>query len=115
MTADDVIGIRRPHLFFCMRGRVYFAKDMLLIRSWSKAERQSSGLVFLNILDGGPPELVTQMSTWPKRASTAASKAAAAVEAVTSTASWKALWPVVLRMCASASSRARAVRAQIPT
>src|SRR5712664_984803 len=96
MTADDVIGIRRPHLFFCMRGRVSFAKEMLLIRSWSKAERQSSGLVFLNILDGGPPELVTQMSTRPEGASTVVPKAATAVESVTSMALWNTLWPVVL-------------------
>src|SRR5207245_4801139 len=70
LTADEVMVIRRPHLFFCMRGKVSLAKKMVLIRSWSTAERQSSGLVFLKELDGGPPELVTQMSMRPKRAST---------------------------------------------
>jgi len=35
-----------------MRGRVSLAKKTVLIRSWSTAERQSSGLVLLNKLDG---------------------------------------------------------------
>src|SRR5207237_8453424 len=70
LTADEVMVIRRPHLFFCIRGKVSLAKKTVLIRSWSTAERQSSGLVFLKVLDGGPPELVTQISVRPKRAST---------------------------------------------
>jgi len=41
-------------------------KFTVLIRSWSTAARQSSGWVFLNKLDGGPPELVTQMSNAAK-------------------------------------------------
>src|SRR5437867_6097238 len=86
LTADEVMVIRRPHLFFCMRGKVSLAKKTALIRSWSTAERQSSGLVFLKELDGGPPELVTQISMRPKRASTTATKAATAVESVTSRA-----------------------------
>src|SRR6202158_6116889 len=86
LTADEVIVIRQPHLFFCMRGRVSLAKKMVLIRSWSTAARQSSGMVFLNTLDGGPPELVTQMSIRPKRVSTAATNAATAAESVTSNA-----------------------------
>src|SRR5947199_10421530 len=86
LTADDVIVISRPHLFFCMRGRVSLAKKTVLIRSWSTAERQSSGFVLLKELDGGPPELVTQISMRPKRASTTATKAATAVESVTSRA-----------------------------
>src|SRR5690242_21958500 len=69
-TADEVMVIRRPHLFFCMRGKVSLAKKTVLIRSCSTAERQSSGLVFLKELDGGPPELVTQISRRPNRAST---------------------------------------------
>src|SRR5215470_18923312 len=85
-TAEEVIVIRRPHLFFCMRGKVSLAKKMVLIRSWSTAARQSSGLVLLKELDGGPPELVTQMSMWPKRASTAETNAATAAESDTSKA-----------------------------
>src|SRR5260370_41710321 len=115
MNADDVIVIRRPLLFFRMRGRVSFAKQIVLIRSWSKAERQSSGLVFLNTLDGGPPELLTQMSTRPKGASTSATKAATAVESVTSMASWDTLRPVALGVCVAASSKVLVVREQIPT
>src|SRR5229473_115659 len=72
LTADEVIVIRRPHLFFCIRGKVSLAKKMVLIRSWSTAARHSSGLVSLKELDGGPPELVTQISTPPNRSSTAA-------------------------------------------
>src|SRR3984893_18233981 len=78
LTADEEIVIRRPHLFFCMRGRVSLAKKTVLINSWSMAARQTSGLVSLKRLDGGPPELVTQMSMRPKRASTEATKAATA-------------------------------------
>src|SRR5713101_7906374 len=78
LTAEEVIVIRRPHLFFCMRGRVSLAKQTVLIRSWSRAARHASGGVFLNRLDGGPPELVTQISTRPKRASVAATKEATA-------------------------------------
>src|SRR5438445_13315622 len=86
LTADEVMVIRRPHLFFCIRGKVSLAKKMVLIRSWSIAERQSSGLVFLKELDGGPPELVTQMSMRPKLASTAETNATTAEESVTSNA-----------------------------
>src|SRR5437879_13337628 len=84
LTADEVMVIRRPHLFFCMRGRVSLAKKTVLIRSWSTAERQSSGFVFLNELDGGPQELVTQISMRSKRDLTAVTKAATDVKSVTS-------------------------------
>src|SRR5437763_12611233 len=85
-TAEEVMVIRRPHLVFCMRGKLSLAKKTVLIKSCSTAERQSSGLVFLKELDGGPPELVTQISRRPKRASTAATKDATAAESVTSRA-----------------------------
>src|SRR5215475_108326 len=45
-TAEEVIVMRRPHFFFCMRGKASLAKKTVLIRSCSMAERQSSGLVF---------------------------------------------------------------------
>src|SRR5258708_16905614 len=62
----------RPHLFFCIRGSVSWAKYTVLISSWSVHKRQSSTVVALNNLDGGPPVLVTQISTRPKRFSTSA-------------------------------------------
>src|SRR6266566_1723409 len=43
-TADEVMVIKRPHLFFRMCGRVSLAKKTVLISSWSTAEPQSSGL-----------------------------------------------------------------------
>src|SRR5436853_426171 len=95
LTADEVMVIRRPHLFFCMRGRVSLAKKTVLIRSWSTAERQSSGFVFLNELDGGPPELVTQISMRPKRASTAVTKVATADKSVASSAGRRVLMTAV--------------------
>src|SRR5215470_12112111 len=104
LTAEDVMVIRRPHLFFCMRGKVSLAKKMVLIRSCSTAERQSSGLVFLKELDGGPPELVTQMSRRPKRASTAATKDVTAAESVTSRAWWKTSRPVAFWIYAAVSA-----------
>src|SRR5216683_178422 len=93
-TADDVIVIRRPHLFFCIRGRVSLQK-MVLIRSWSRAARQASSGAFLKTLDGGSPELVTQISMRPKRSSTVAAKAATAAESVTFNACCSTSPPVV--------------------
>src|ERR1700746_169850 len=83
-TADEVMVIKRPHLFFRMCGRVSLAKKTVLISSWSTAEPQSSGLVLSKELDGGPPELVTQMSIRPNWASTAETKDAIATEFRTS-------------------------------
>src|SRR5437588_1510584 len=85
-TAEEVMVIKRPHLFFCMRGKPSLAKKMVLIKSWSTVERQSSGFVFLKELDGGPPELVTQISRRPKWVSTAPTNEATAGESVTSRA-----------------------------
>jgi len=79
------------------------------------ATRQSSGWVFLNELDGGPPELVTQISRRPKRSSTAATKAATAAESATSRAWWKTSRPVDLWMCAAASASVAEVREQMAT
>jgi hypothetical protein len=59
--------MKRPHLFFCMGGNVALAKKTVLMSRRSTAARQSSGLVSTKSLDGGPPELVTQMSMRPKR------------------------------------------------
>src|SRR5580704_11114404 len=95
-TAEDVMVMKRPHLFFCMRGKVSLAKKTVLISRRSTADRQSSALASANILDGGPPELVTQMSTRPKRDSTAATNWEMAAGLVTSTAWWKTSRPVDL-------------------
>src|SRR5713101_7013710 len=84
---------------------------MVLIRSWSRAARQASGGVFLNKLDGGPPELVTQMSIRPKRVSTAATKSVTSLESVTSSARRNTSGPVDFSMRAAVSSSVRAVRA----
>jgi hypothetical protein len=64
LTDDIAIVIRNPHLLPCIRGRVSLAKQMALIRSWSTAA-PGFRRVFLKILDGGSPELVTQRRTWP--------------------------------------------------
>src|ERR1700732_1365703 len=44
-TAEEVMVMNRPQLFFFMRGRVSRAKKTVLIRSWSTAARHSSGVV----------------------------------------------------------------------
>src|SRR5580692_4265483 len=95
-TAEDVMVMERPHLFFCMRGSVSLAKKTALIKRRSTAARQSSGFVSTNILDGGPPELVTQMSMRPKWFSTAATNCETAAGLVTSTDWWKTSRPVDL-------------------
>src|SRR5208283_5370329 len=64
-TATEVIVIRRPHCRSFIMGRTWRAKKTVLIKLRSTAERQSSIEVSANGLEGGPPALVTQMSTRP--------------------------------------------------
>src|SRR5260370_8326361 len=84
---------------------------MVVSRSWSRAARHASGGVFLNKLDGGSPELVTQMSIRPKCVSTAATKSVTALESVTSSARRNTSGPVDFSVRAAVSSSVRAVRA----
>src|SRR6267143_1359084 len=77
---------------------------MVLIRSWSSAARLASGGEFLNILDGGLRELVTRIRALQKPTSTAETKAATAIESVTSSAPSRACRPVILWMWAAVSS-----------
>src|SRR6202022_559119 len=105
----------RPHLFFFMRGKVSLAKNTQLINSWSIAACHSSLRVSSNNLDGGPPELVTQISIRLKRVSTAETKPATALASVTSTAWWNTSRPLARWIFAAADLRSLAVRAQIAT
>src|ERR1700676_2364369 len=107
--------ISRPHLFFFMRGNVSLAKKTQLIKSWSMAACHSSFRVSSNNLDGGPPELVTQISIRLKRVSTAETKAATALASVTSTACWNTSRPLARWIFAAADCRSLSVRAQIAT
>src|SRR6266581_1646542 len=93
-TADDVIVIRRPTCSSASAAEFPWQK-MVFIRSWPRAARQASSGAFLKTLDGGPSELVTQISMRPKRSSTAATKAITASESVTSSACCSTSPPVV--------------------
>src|SRR5579885_3597398 len=73
-TADEVMVMRRPHLFFCIRGSTSLEKCTVLKSNCSAAAFQSPAVVSLKGLDGGPPELVTQISMRPKRSSTLTTK-----------------------------------------
>ena len=74
-------------------------------------ERPSSGWVLLEKLDEGPPDLVTQISMWPKQASTASTNAATAAESVTSRALGNTSCPVDFSILAAPSSMVLAMRA----
>src|SRR5215470_2782131 len=85
LTVVEVMVMKRPQPFFFMRGRVSRAKYTVLSSKRSTADRQSSGRVSANSLDGGPPELVTQISIFPKRCSVAETNEATSDSRVTST------------------------------
>src|SRR5579883_1070276 len=74
LTADDVMLIRRPHRLCSTRASTSLEKCTGLKRNCSAAAYRSSADVSRKGLDGGPPELVTQISMRPKRSSTAATK-----------------------------------------
>src|SRR5579883_1791936 len=71
LTADEVMVIRRPHPFCCIRGSTSLEKYTVLKSNCSAAAFHSPADVSRKGLDGGPPELVTQISMRPKRSSTA--------------------------------------------
>src|SRR5260370_36484326 len=88
---------------------------MALIRSWSKAARQASGGVFLNILDGEPPELVTRIRSRPGRAQIAVTDDVTVPESVTSSVSCRTSQFVIFCICGALSSRMLADRVQKAT
>src|SRR5438093_628870 len=62
LTAMDVIVINRPHCCCFMMGSTSRAKNSVLMKFRSTAERQSATDVSVNGLLGGPPAFVTQIS-----------------------------------------------------
>src|SRR5262249_11855473 len=84
LTVVEVMVMNRPHPFFFIRGSVSRAKYTVLRSKRSTADRQSSGRVSTKSLDGGPPELVTQMSIFPKRLSVEEKNAVSSDSFVTS-------------------------------
>src|SRR5271154_3995726 len=98
-----------------MRGRTSRAKKTLLRRVRSTAARHSSREISANFLAGGPPALVTQMSTCPNFLSTASTNCVTASGFVTSTARQNMARPLAAPISSAVSSRSAAVRAQIAT
>src|SRR5215469_10119130 len=74
-TETEVKTMNLPHFRACISGSVSFARCTVLIKFRSADLRQSSMLVSAKLLDGGPPEFATQISTRPNRSCAAATKA----------------------------------------
>jgi len=84
-------------------------------RSRMTAVRHSSSEISRKVFAGGPPALVTQMSTRPKRFSTASTNCCTRAASVTSSACQKIALPVVSRMLLAVRSTSAAFRAQMAT
>ena len=72
LVVIEVIVMIRPQCFRCMWGMTSRAKYTVLRKFNSMARCHSSRVTSRNPLAGGPPALVTQMSTLPNLAATAA-------------------------------------------